>query len=82
MSGPAADTVNVLPGTAEALSLLGLGDFQIVETVERMAWVVRVLRHVDDDPKVFPHGKWATIQSIEAQVDEAAQAQARGLVST
>ncbi len=66
-------TVTILPGTAIWLSTLGLGDFTTVETVERMAWVASILRHVRDDDDTFPHGKWGTIQSIEEQVQRAAR---------
>ena len=67
-------TVHVLPATAAFLSSLGLGDFTESESPERMAEVARVLRQLDDGPGRFPHGKWATIQSIEQQVDEALRA--------
>lgn len=59
-----ADTIRVLPSTAESLSEIGIGDFEVVELHERLAWVVLVLRALEDRPNRFPHGKWATIQSI------------------
>jgi len=68
------DSVEMLPSTVQWLNTLDIGDFSAVETPERMAWVARVLRCIPDDEGAFPHGKWATIQNIERQVDEAAQA--------
>ena len=63
----------MLPRTVAFLNGLGLGDFTGTEQPERMAWVARVLRNLPDaDDDQFPHGKWATIQSIESQVDECA----------
>jgi hypothetical protein len=64
--------VTLTARTAEALSNLGIGDFNGVEQPERMAWVVLVLRKLKDQPIVFPRGKWATIQEIERQLDHAA----------
>jgi len=59
--------------TAEAFSQLGLGHFTTVELPERMAWIVRVLRLLDDRPEWFPAGKWATIQYIEGQLSALAR---------
>jgi hypothetical protein len=75
------DTVTLLPSTIDALDRLGLGDFSRVETPERMAWVACILRDLDDTPETFPHGKWATIQSIENQVCAAARARAFEITS-
>ena len=61
-------SVSMSQATADALSEIGLGDFGKVETPERMAWVLLVLQRIEDTPKRFPHGKWATIQNIERQV--------------
>lgn len=69
-----ADSITLLPATALALSELGLGTFQTVETPERMAWVVLVLCELPDEPQFFPHGKWGLIQHIEDQLDDAARA--------
>ena len=77
----AKDTVDLLGHTAEALSLLGLGDVVRVNSPEHMAWVARVLRHVPDSETAFPSGKWATIQHIEAQVDECAKVRAAEIAS-
>lgn len=46
-------------------------DVYEVETVERMAWLVLLLKKCEDRPEWFPRGKWATIQSIERQLDDA-----------
>jgi hypothetical protein len=58
--------------TAAALSTIGIGDFTGKEEPERMAWVVLILRRLDDRPEWFPRGKWATIQSIDDQLQSAA----------
>lgn len=63
--------------TADALSALGLGLFTPCEQPERMAWVVLVLRKMRDEAHVFPRGKWATIQAIEGQLEQAAATRAR-----
>lgn len=70
------DVVELLPSTAEALQALDLGPIGRVNSPELMAWIVQVLRHVPDSEKVFPHGKWTTIQHIESQVAECAKARA------
>lgn len=70
-------TITLLPRTVEWLNTLGMGDFVSVETPERMAWVVIILRKLPDDEGEFPHGKWATIQSIEGSLHEIALLRAR-----
>lgn len=67
------DSVQLLSSTATALDSLGLCDIGRVNSVEPMAWLILVLRHLPDDESIFPHGKWATIQSIEQQLDAAAR---------
>jgi hypothetical protein len=47
--------------------------FSQFPSVERAAWIVRVLRRMEDTPRLFPHGKWATIQAIEDQLDRAVE---------
>lgn len=79
MTAVVRDTVTLLPDTAEALSELGFGEFYPVETPERMAWVVKVLWGLDDEPRTFPHGKSGTCQSIEEQVQAAALDVAKNL---
>jgi hypothetical protein len=66
------DTVTMLRSTAEAIrSALG-EDMSCAEMPERMAWIVAVLKELPDSDEAFPHGKWATIQALESQVQEAA----------
>jgi len=48
-------------------------DFGHVEFPERMAWIVLQLRYIEDTEEFFPMGKWATIQSIESQLEKAAK---------
>lgn len=36
-----------------------------------LAWLVVLLKEMPDDPNVFVHGKWATIQRIETKLLEA-----------
>lgn len=67
------DMIRMLPKTAEAISHALGQDFNKVETPERMAWVLYLLRRLPDD--LFPHGKWATIQGIETQLIECADTQ-------
>lgn len=72
----AHDTIELSRATADAIgTALGV-DMSRAEMPERMAWIVAVLRELPDTPETFPHGKWGTIQSIEAQVQEAAAARA------
>lgn len=69
------NSVDLLPATAaalDALNIVGVVSERNVD-MQAMAWLAKVLRYVDDDPKIFPHGKWATIQRIEGQVEEAAK---------
>ena len=73
-------TVSLSKTTSEALTSLDIvGSIFEVESVDRMAWVLCVLKYVEDSPLRFPRGKWATIQHIESQVDAAAAALAEGL---
>ena len=68
------DAIRLLPRTAEAMGHALEQDFNAVELPERMAWIVLLLKRLPDDDGVFPHGKWATIQEIERQLDECADA--------
>lgn len=68
------DSIELSGVAAEALSRIGLGDFNRVELPERMAWVALVLKKQEDKPEWFPRGKWATIQEIERQLDLCAAA--------
>ena len=66
------DTINLTSSAADGIGLALDEDFCRVETPERMAWVVLVLRKIEDTEEFFPIGKWATIQSIQGQLDVAA----------
>jgi len=64
--------INLMSMTAKGISLCLNQDFNRIETPERMAWIVLLLKRVDDTEEFFPFGKWATIQNIEAQLEKAA----------
>jgi len=64
-----ADSILLSSAVADALSRIGIGDFNGVELPERMAYVSLILRRLEDREELFPRGKWATIQEIERQVD-------------
>lgn len=66
------DTIEISRVVADALSKVFGQDFNRIEQPERMAWIVLLLRNVPDSEENFPHGKWATIQNIEYQLDVAA----------
>ncbi len=34
-------------------------------------FLIEIAKRAEDLPEYFPHGKWATIQAIEARLDEA-----------
>ena len=74
MSTPYPDTVSISGVTAEGLSAIGIGDIGTCETVERMSFVVAILRRLPDRDEWFPRGQWATIQRIEEQIDAAIDA--------
>ncbi len=70
------DTVDLLPSTADALDEL-VGHVGTVNVdLPTMAWLFFVLREMPDSDVRFPHGKWATIQHIEAQLVELAKLRA------
>ncbi len=33
-----------------------------------LCWFIEIMKQSDDDPALFPHGKWATIQVLENKV--------------
>lgn len=72
MSNDPADLVEMTTQAAGGISFALGQDFNRVETPERMAWVFFLLRYIKDSDERFPMGKWATIQSIEAQLEKAA----------
>jgi hypothetical protein len=66
------DSVELSSTVAEALTDTGLfGDVCRHESLERGAWIALVLRQLEDTAERFPCGKWATIQRIERQLDQA-----------
>jgi len=67
-------TVSLSPSTAAGISQALDQDVYGVESAERMAWLVLLLKKRDDEPAWFPRGKWATIQHIEDQIDLAVDA--------
>lgn len=46
-----------------------------------LAWLITLLRELDDEADVFTHGKWATIQRMEAILAEAAKVELRPKVT-
>lgn len=64
-------TVSLSTSAAAGIGLALDQDVYGVETPERMAWLVLLLKKCEDRPEWFPHGKWATIQNIEKQLDSA-----------
>jgi len=64
------DSITLQTDTAAGISHALGQDFYRVELPDRMAWVVWQLKSIDDREEFFPHGKWATIQSIEQQLQE------------
>jgi hypothetical protein len=76
--------VKLLQETADALSQLDVVAHvgRINCDLPQMAWLVLVLRHLPDSEATFPHGKWATIQSIEAQLDDAARVEGIRILGT
>jgi len=66
------DTIRLSQQTAEGISFALDQDFFKVESPDRMAWIVMLLCKIEDKEEYFPLGKWATIQSIEQQLDAAA----------
>jgi hypothetical protein len=73
------DSITISTRTAEGIGLALQQDFYPIETPERMAWVVLVLRQIEDRSEWFPCGKWATIQHIERQLGYCAESAANRL---
>lgn len=46
----------------------GYGWFHEYIEPEWLAWFVEILKQSDDDPTLFPHGKWATVQYLQGKV--------------
>ena len=66
------DQINLSSKAAEGMERSLGQDFNRVEMPERMAWIVLLLKRIEDTEEFFPMGKWATIQSIESQLEAAA----------
>ena len=75
------DSIVLSQQAVDGLSAIGIGDFTPCELPERMAWIALVLRSVPDNPLWFPRGKWATIQHIHKQVEDAAAVVAAGAIA-
>lgn len=71
--GETMSIVTLSPATAAAIGHALNQDFYGAETPERMAWIVLLLRKLEDRAEWFPRGKWATIQEIECQLDVCAE---------
>jgi len=55
----------------DALAMIpGVPDVRACMSSEEWAWILLILRDLDDRPEWFPAGKSATIQAIESQVAE------------
>ena len=57
----------------DGLNRIGIGEFTIHETPERMAWIVEILARIEYKSEWFPGGKWATLHTIRHQVEYAAK---------
>lgn len=73
------DTVELLPRTAEALNGLVCHVGRVNVSMESMAWLALFARNLPDTERYFPHGKWATIQHLQNQLERAATATAKEL---
>jgi len=67
------DRITLSHAVADGISLAISQDVYTCESPERMAWIVLLLRKMEDKEIWFPRGKWATIQSIEAQLNKATE---------
>ena len=67
------DQINLTSRAVDGIERALDQDFCRAESPERMAWVALQLRYVEDTEDFFPMGKWATIQSIESQLEKAAK---------
>jgi hypothetical protein len=67
------DVVELSSITRDGINSLNLIDVQRVNPPEIMAWLVLLLKRIPDSDEVFPLGKWATIQSIQEQLEKCAR---------
>lgn len=72
----AAQEVNLGAMTAEALDEIVCHVGRVNVSMPDMAWLWFVAQELPDEQALFPMGKWATIQHIEAQLRHAARARA------
>lgn len=47
-----------------------MGEFNNYIEPRDLALFVEILKHVQDDPNVFIHGKWAMIQFLQAKLED------------
>lgn len=67
------DSIDLLPRTASALDGVVGYVGQVNVNYESLAWLWFVGQHLPDAERHFPHGKWATLQRIEAQLRQIAE---------
>lgn len=67
------DSIQLSKATAAGLSLVFDQDFNTFEPLERMAWIVLIMKKLEDREEWFPRGKWGTIQSIWEQLERASK---------
>ena len=67
------DSIRLSHAVVDGLTLALNQDFNGCESLERMAWIVLIIRKLENKDEWFPRGKWATIQNIEAQLEIAAR---------
>lgn len=67
------DSIQLSQAVANGLTTALNQDFNTFESLERMAWVVLIIKKLEDREEWFPRGKWATTQNIEGQLERAAK---------
>jgi len=65
-------TVTLSEKAAKGLELAFGEPFAVEEQPERMSWILQLMKALPDADAWFPKGKWATIQSVEGQLEEIA----------
>ena len=66
------DCIELSAKTADALDELVCPVACVNVDLPSMAWLSLVCRHLPDEERYFPKGKWATLQHIDSQLDAAA----------
>ena len=69
----AYDSIKIYQKTADAITNSTGIDVYAIDSPEKMAWIVLLLKEIPDSEENFPFGKWATIQEIERQLQECAK---------